>query len=619
MESIASQIKGIGSYNVLAADPLFGNHARALGPLLANVSNKPRQTVATLGKGTYGRVNLESTNVGNVATKYSLVDEYEDSDDLINELAALRYLRGLPNVAQLVGVGAPTVDQPFPAPMLAKAKDILAYSHDLYTSWDDVYSVVRQVLLGYYVLHERGIVHRDTKPWNMLITDIGEVQITDFGAAKYITQVPPNDKYTGTIIFASPELLMRSSYHRVVGSNQPVNWFAHDVWAVGMSLYHIITDELMLPIAVGRDAETALTAMFTTLGTPTRDDGETYALYNDYKTYVDHTLAATPKKSVKDLIIANAKLKPDDPAVLDQIASMIESMLNFDPAKRPTMKELLEQPIMSPYGGPPDIGPRPALTPGDYVLPTAPTERTEISAPMYEILSKWLYDVMKPKMKLDSITQQMIIFDRTLIYIYKIVEAAEKIAHPALTKRRNLQAIGSIALYISSNLFEDDPYKMQKFNVMSARAYSTPELFKLFRQILTLDIQYYGKTVYDELLELEADPAMHWKLGYLNMISYQANFYKTYPIEGVKRLMLEHARAMTGDPATILSSDTARANPFIYAVLALAHAPAGGVAPAGGAGAGAVARGGAVRKRAHKSRRTKRSNRKTRRGNTTRR
>jgi serine/threonine-protein kinase len=74
-------------------------------------------------------------------------------------------------------------------------------------STDKTLDVVAQTAAALQAAHAAGLVHRDIKPGNLLITPDGRVKITDFGIARIADQVPltATGQVMGTVQYLSPE------------------------------------------------------------------------------------------------------------------------------------------------------------------------------------------------------------------------------------------------------------------------------------------------------------------------------------------------------------------------------------------------------------------------------
>ncbi|XVQ86085.1 protein kinase domain-containing protein [Microbispora siamensis] len=72
---------------------------------------------------------------------------------------------------------------------------------------DVTLDIVQQTARGLHAAHRAGVIHRDVKPGNLLVTEAGQVKITDFGIARALEAAPLTATGTilGTAQYVSPE------------------------------------------------------------------------------------------------------------------------------------------------------------------------------------------------------------------------------------------------------------------------------------------------------------------------------------------------------------------------------------------------------------------------------
>ena len=95
--------------------------------------------------------------------------------------------------------------------------------------------IAHQVATGLAKSHEKGIVHRDIKPGNILITDDEQVKIVDFGLAKLAghTKITRTGTTVGTVYYMSPQ--------QALGEEVDAR---SDVFSLGVVLYELVTGHL---------------------------------------------------------------------------------------------------------------------------------------------------------------------------------------------------------------------------------------------------------------------------------------------------------------------------------------------------------------------------------------
>ena len=95
-----------------------------------------------------------------------------------------------------------------------------------------VVAVLRPVLRGLAAAHRAGLVHRDVKPENVLISDGGDVKLADFGLVRAVAQagITSTSVILGTAAYLSPEQVS-------TGAASP----ASDVYSMGVMTYELLT------------------------------------------------------------------------------------------------------------------------------------------------------------------------------------------------------------------------------------------------------------------------------------------------------------------------------------------------------------------------------------------
>lgn len=112
-------------------------------------------------------------------------------------------------------------------------KEYIDYKKKL--DWGEAAYYVSQVLKALSHAHENGIIHRDVKPQNIMITRDGVIKVMDFGIAKMTNSksITMTDKAIGTVDYISPEQ----------ASAKPVGFYS-DIYSLGVMLYEMTTGKL---------------------------------------------------------------------------------------------------------------------------------------------------------------------------------------------------------------------------------------------------------------------------------------------------------------------------------------------------------------------------------------
>ncbi len=107
--------------------------------------------------------------------------------------------------------------------------------HEGSLRWKDAVHFTIQILKGLQHAHDKGIVHRDVKPQNIMVLPDGTIKVTDFGRARFARseQRTITDKAIGSVHYISPEQARGERTDEKT-----------DIYSVGVILYEMLTGQL---------------------------------------------------------------------------------------------------------------------------------------------------------------------------------------------------------------------------------------------------------------------------------------------------------------------------------------------------------------------------------------
>lgn len=114
-------------------------------------------------------------------------------------------------------------------------KDVIEVQNDEPLPLDKIVNYAYQIVSGLQTAHENGIVHRDIKATNIMLTDKGDIKIMDFGLAKFSdqTKLTKEGSTLGTIAYMSPEQTQGATVD-----------YRSDFFSLGVLLYEMLTGRM---------------------------------------------------------------------------------------------------------------------------------------------------------------------------------------------------------------------------------------------------------------------------------------------------------------------------------------------------------------------------------------
>ena len=213
------------------------------------ISIGPYRLCELLGEGGFGNVwHAEQTQVIKREVALKVIKPGMDSAQVLGrfnqERQALASLRH-PNIAMLLDAGVGPNGRPYFAMELVHGGPITDWCRVADATLQERLRLFIQICHAVQHAHEKGILHRDIKPTNILVADINGQpvpKVIDFGVAKALnassledlTLLTQADQAVGTPIYMSPEQIQGG---RELDARS-------DVYSLGMVLYELLTGSL---------------------------------------------------------------------------------------------------------------------------------------------------------------------------------------------------------------------------------------------------------------------------------------------------------------------------------------------------------------------------------------
>ena len=229
--------------SLLAAAGQAGNFLEVVAPQPADLPDRrigPYRLVRELGHGGMGAVYLAERDDGHYRQRVAvkLIRPGASTPGLVQRFHAERQILAdlrHPHIAALLDGGSREDGQPYLVLEYVPGVPIDDYCRDRSLSVDRRLALFIRVCEAVQHAHEQGVIHRDLKPGNILVTATGEPRLLDFGVAKLLGPGPAA-ALTGTVpapmtpAFAAPEQLHGETITP-----------ATDVYALGLILFELLT------------------------------------------------------------------------------------------------------------------------------------------------------------------------------------------------------------------------------------------------------------------------------------------------------------------------------------------------------------------------------------------
>jgi serine/threonine-protein kinase PknK len=262
---------------------------------------------------------LEST----VAVKVLTSDlDADNRDRFLREQRAMGRLSGHPHIVTILHVGATAGGRPFIVmPYHGKGSLQTLIFRDGPLDWRETVSIGVKLADALEASHRAGILHRDVKPANILLTDYGEPQLSDFGIARIAGAFETGTGViTGSPAFTAPEVL---------GGATPTA--ASDVYSLGATLFSALTGHAAFERRTGEQ----VIAQFLRIASGPVPDLREQGMPADVAAVLEHAMAPDPADRAGSAVAFGDELRAiqrRNRVIVDEMARPVDGSRTRAPA-----------------------------------------------------------------------------------------------------------------------------------------------------------------------------------------------------------------------------------------------------------------------------------------------
>ncbi|KAG0088629.1 Ribosomal protein S6 kinase alpha-5 [Podila epicladia] len=244
----------------------------------------------------------------------------EERENITHEINLLKSMQH-ENIVRFIDVAQEQYDYYIFTEMIhgTTLHDHYIYQRNIFTELE-TRNIFQQICEAVNYLHHRGIVHRDIKSENVMVTDDGRVKLIDFGLARTTSSNEVLSNRCGTRAYMAPEADQSEECNNGYGK-------AVDVWSLGVLLFrmlagvypfeeeHSVTGDISQQSSVAITDQTGVERMDKE--SPSSQPSTKY-YDRDWRQFVDREETRSP-----------------------DVKSLLEGMLTIDPSRRLTIQGVL--------------------------------------------------------------------------------------------------------------------------------------------------------------------------------------------------------------------------------------------------------------------------------------